>query len=297
MPVFFYSILSPWPFFATAQAVRIFARRSVLLKHQIATWTQEPVMSKKPKVLLIGWDAADWKIFNPLIGAGQAPATEQFIDHGVMGNLATLQPVLSPMLWNSIATGMRPFKHGVHGFTEINPHTNTVSPSLSTSRKVKAIWNILSQEGYKSHVVNWFVSHPPEEINGICISELFSKMPVSNSDPWKPGSDVIHPRSARDTFEPFRIHPHELTGADLQMFAPNIAEADQKNDKRVMMLANLVAEAATIHAATTHILEHEEWDFLAVYYGCIDHFCHGFMYYHPPQMQTVSDMDFIFTET
>ena len=40
---------------------------------------------------------------------------------GVHGNLATLYPVLSPMLWTSIATGKRPYKHGIHGFTEPLP--------------------------------------------------------------------------------------------------------------------------------------------------------------------------------
>ena len=33
------------------------------------------------------------------------PTLDAFINRGVMGNLATLQPILSPMLWNSVATG------------------------------------------------------------------------------------------------------------------------------------------------------------------------------------------------
>ncbi|MEY2440066.1 MAG: hypothetical protein QOI34_1451, partial [Verrucomicrobiota bacterium] len=60
------------------------------------------------RVLLIGWDAADWKIINPLLDAGLMPTLDAFINGGVIGNLATLQPILSPMLWNSIATGKRP---------------------------------------------------------------------------------------------------------------------------------------------------------------------------------------------
>ena len=60
---------------------------------------------KKNKVLLIGWDAADWKIINPLMDAGMMPALESLVNNGVMGNLATLDPPLSPMLWTSISTG------------------------------------------------------------------------------------------------------------------------------------------------------------------------------------------------
>src|ERR1700722_13923741 len=99
------------------------------------------------KVLLIGWDAADWKIANPLLDQGLMPTLDDFINHGVMGNLATLRPILSPMLWNSIATGKRADKHGILGFMEPDPQTGNVRPVTSTSRKVKAIWNILTQRG------------------------------------------------------------------------------------------------------------------------------------------------------
>jgi len=66
-----------------------------------------PVGLKKmtSKVLLIGWDAADWKIIHPLIDNGKMPNMAKFIEQGVIGNLATLYPELSPMLWTSIATG------------------------------------------------------------------------------------------------------------------------------------------------------------------------------------------------
>src|SRR5579863_7511741 len=97
------------------------------------------------KVLLIGWDAADWKIATPLMDQGLMPTLEKLVGRGVMGNLATLQPILSPMLWNSIATGKRPDKHGIHGFMEPDTQNGGIRPVSSTSRKVKAIWNILTQ--------------------------------------------------------------------------------------------------------------------------------------------------------
>ena len=121
---------------------------------------------KKPKkkVLLIGWDAADWRAIHPLVDQGKMPAMEHFINHGVIGDLATLQPVLSPMLWTSIATGKRPYKNGVHGFTEPDPVTGGIRPVTNLSRKTKAIWNILNQQGLKSNVVGWWPSNPAEPI-------------------------------------------------------------------------------------------------------------------------------------
>jgi predicted AlkP superfamily phosphohydrolase/phosphomutase len=87
------------------------------------------------KVLLIGWDAADWKVIHPLLDAGKMPNLERFLEQGVMGNIATLQPALSPMLWTSIATGKRPYKHGVHGFSEPDPVTGAIRPVTNLSRK------------------------------------------------------------------------------------------------------------------------------------------------------------------
>ena len=49
------------------------------------------------RVLLIGWDAADWKAITPLLDDGKMPAMERLVEGGVMGNLATLDPPLSPM--------------------------------------------------------------------------------------------------------------------------------------------------------------------------------------------------------
>ncbi len=128
------------------------------------------------KVLLIGWDAADWKIINPLMDAGHMPTLEKLVNGGVIGNFATLDPPLSPTLWTSIATGKRPYKHGIIGFTEPDPSGKGVRPVYITSRKVKAMWNIFNQHGMKSHVIGWWPSHPAEPINGTMISNLY---PVS----------------------------------------------------------------------------------------------------------------------
>ncbi|MFO1430709.1 MAG: alkaline phosphatase family protein [Candidatus Competibacteraceae bacterium] len=90
------------------------------------------------KVLLIGWDAADWKVINALIEQNKMPYTAALIEREVMGNLTTLQPVLSPMLWTSIATGKWPFKHGILGFSEPTPDGAGVQPVSQLSRKTAA---------------------------------------------------------------------------------------------------------------------------------------------------------------
>ncbi|HTS37722.1 MAG TPA: alkaline phosphatase family protein [Candidatus Solibacter sp.] len=244
------------------------------------------------KVLLIGWDAADWKVINPLLDQGLMPTLEDFVNHGVMGNIATLRPILSPMLWNSIATGKRADKHGILGFMEPDPQTGGVRPVTSTSRKVKAIWNILTQRGYKSHVLGWFAGHPAEPINGISVSDLFPYAvgPLEKEWPLPPGA--VHPESIRDTFAKLRMHPAEVSEAAILPWIPRAAEIDQEKDKGLQSFAKILSENCSIHNAATWILQNEQWDFLAVYYNGIDHFCHGFMHFHPPQMPGIPDDKF-----
>lgn len=244
------------------------------------------------KVLLIGWDAADWKVINPLLDQGLMPTLDDFINHGVMGNLATLRPILSPMLWNSIATGKRPDKHGILGFMEPDTQTGGVRPVTSTSRKVKAIWNILTQRGYKTHVLGWFAGHPAEPINGVSVSDLFpyAVAPLDKEWPLPPGT--VHPESLRDTFAGLRMHPAEVTEAAILPWIPRAAEVDQEKDKRLHSFSKILAENCSIHNAATWILQNEPWDFLAVYYNGIDHFCHGFMNFHPPRMEGVPEDKF-----
>ena len=244
------------------------------------------------KVLLIGWDAADWKVINPLMDQGLMPTLDDMVNHGVMGNLATLRPVLSPMLWNSIATGKRPDKHGILGFMEPDPQTGGVRPTTSTSRKVKAIWNILTQRGYKTHVIGWFAGHPAEPINGICVSDLFpyATAPLDKDWPLPPGS--VYPESMRETFAGLRMHPAEVTEAAILPWIPRAAQIDQEKDKGLQSFAKILSENCSVHNAATWILQNEPWDFLAVYYNGIDHFSHGFMHFHPPRMEGIPEDKF-----
>lgn len=241
------------------------------------------------KVLLIGWDAADWKVINPLLDQGLMPTLDEFINHGIMGNIATLRPILSPMLWNSIATGMRPDKHGIHGFMEPDPHNGGVRPVTSTSRKVKAIWNILTQRGFKSHVIGWFAGHPAEPINGISVSDLYPYAAAPLGQPWPMPPGAVHPETKRDVFANLRMHPAEVTEAAILPWIPLAGKIDQEKDKGLQSFAKILSENCSIHNAATWILQNEPWDFLAVYYNGIDHFCHGFMHYHPPRLEWVPE--------
>jgi predicted AlkP superfamily phosphohydrolase/phosphomutase/tetratricopeptide (TPR) repeat protein len=249
---------------------------------------------KQSKVLLVGWDAADWQVINPLIEAGEMPVLSGLIDGGVMGDLATLEPVLSPMLWNSVATGKRADAHGVLGFTEVwkSQRGDRVRPVTSTSRRVKALWNILSQAGLRSNVVGWFGSHPAEPIQGSCISDAFVRAFPDDPKAWPMMPGTVFPESLMQTIGKFRIHPSEIDREIVRMFVPRASEINPSKPNRIPALCRILAECFSTHAAATWLMENEPWDFMAVYYIGIDHFSHSFINFHPPRLPWVQEGEF-----
>ena len=232
-----------------------------------------------PRLLLVGWDAADWKIIDPLLAAGEMPHLASVISGGVRGNIATLYPALSPTLWTSIATGKRPFRHGIHGFTEPTPDGLGVRPITNLGRKTKAFWNILNQNGKRCLVVGWWPSHPAEPIDGVMVSNQFP--PERHSNPEQPAPpETVWPAAWQERLADLRVHPTEITGEILRMFVPRMAEVDQERDRSLFDLACVIAETMSIHNAATELIEQEIWDVAAVYYVGIDHFSHRFMRYH-----------------
>jgi len=250
------------------------------------------------KVLLIGWDAADWKVIHPLLDAGKMPHLARFVEQGVMGNIATLQPCLSPMLWTSIATGKRPYKHGIHGFSEPDPVSGGIRPVTNLSRKTKAIWNILNQNDKNTITVGWWPSNPAEPLSkGVMVSNDYQNA-YGPPEPWPMKPGTIHPERLEKYLTGLRFHPSELKEEDLRAFLPGLEgmsreELDKaEKDPRVQSLMKTIADCTSIHSAATALIQNEPWDLMCVYYDAIDHFGHMFMRYHPPQRPQVDDWDY-----
>jgi predicted AlkP superfamily phosphohydrolase/phosphomutase len=250
-------------------------------------------MSHSPRVLLLGWDAADWKVVRPLLAEGSMPNLAGLMARGVHGNHSTIYPALSPMLWTSISTGKRPPKHGVLGFSEPTPDGRGVRPCSILSRKTKAVWNILAQEGKRSVVVGWWPSFPAEPIPGAMVSNHFQQVPNDPDaalPPLVPGT--VSPGRVAGEIADLRVRPWEIPAEVLRMFVPRLDEVDQEKDKSLHDLAKILAETLSIHAAATDLLEREPWDFAAVYFDTIDHASHRFMQFHPPRQARVPEREF-----
>ncbi|MGH9563784.1 MAG: alkaline phosphatase family protein, partial [Terracidiphilus sp.] len=212
----------------------------------------------KPKVLLIGWDGASWSNIHPLLDSGAMPALARIIENGVMGELAGLPVPSSPLLWTTLATGYLPDKHGILDSVEPDPRSGGVRPVTRASLCAVPVWDILARLGLRSQVVGWPATHPATP-PAVCVSDGFAYgIPQS-----------ISPAELESTLSPLRFQPQEWTGDDLRLFVPELARIDQDKDKRPAKLAVILAQAASVQAATTALMERDHWDFTAVRFPTI----------------------------
>jgi predicted AlkP superfamily phosphohydrolase/phosphomutase/tetratricopeptide (TPR) repeat protein len=247
---------------------------------------------KKRKLLLIGWDAADWEVIDQLMLDGKMPTLASFLKRGVRGNIATLSPSLSPILWTSIATGKRAYDHGICGFVESLPDQGRVVPVRSTTRKCKAVWNILNEAGLRTNVVNWWPSYPAEVVQGVSVSNHYHLSPPPYGEQWRMDHGSIYPEHYQKTLEEFRVHPAELGLAHITPFIPDAARLDPEKDPVLKSCLRILAHSSSNHNAATWLMEHTEWDFMAIYQEAIDHFSHLAMKYHPPRLHHIDLEEF-----
>jgi predicted AlkP superfamily phosphohydrolase/phosphomutase/tetratricopeptide (TPR) repeat protein len=246
---------------------------------------------KLPKILLIGWDAADWIIIDPLIASGKMPNLQKLIGKGIRSNLKTLEPKLSPILWTTIATGKTADKHGILNFVEPKPDGDGLRISQSTSRKTKAVWNILSQSGIKTNVIGWYASHPAEPINGAVVSNLLFEDFIESGTELNPLTDkVVHPENIKSVISNARVHYSQFPEVLLHQLLPKHKELSRA-DKHIDSIKKKMGYALSIEQAAVQAMKMQSWNATFVFFDAIDTMGHQFMQYRKPRMSHVSEKE------
>lgn len=138
----------------------------------------------KHKVVFLGVDGADWQVIEPLMKEGKLKNLQSLMEKGRWGVLESMEPIRSPMVWNTIFTGQTPDKHGIVEWLL----------SYSENRLVKGIWNILSEYNLKSTIINIPGTFPPEEFLGKEISGFPYPTQTMNIYGWVIGTEKTKTR-------------------------------------------------------------------------------------------------------
>ena len=253
-------------------------------------------------VLFIGLDAADWMILDRLMERGRLPSLASLKARAAWGSIVSEEPMLSPILWTSIATGKRPDKHGILEFTVRDPATRRELPVTSDRRKVKALWNILSAFDRRTGILGWWATHPAEWVDGILVSERlgYQLFGMSGSFSGLPG--LVSPFPSVDP-KPRVVRAEEITYEEVKPFTgisreefDRAWEDGKKGDDLfghpVNHLRAILASTRTLKGLTLDLLRDGRWDLLAPYFEGTDTAAHRFAQYLPPRLPWVPSEDF-----
>lgn len=151
------------------------AGRGALLAFAVALlWVALPGCERPPppgRVIVLGLDGVDPDVVDLLVAEGRLPQFARLRRAGAAGRLRSSKPLLSPILWTTIATGKTPDQHQIGHFVALNAVTGEALPVTSRMRGVKALWNIFSDAGRRVAVVGWWATWPAEPVTGVIVSD------------------------------------------------------------------------------------------------------------------------------
>ncbi|HZB03066.1 MAG TPA: alkaline phosphatase family protein [Actinomycetota bacterium] len=206
-----------------------------------------------PRVLLIGWDGADWRILDPMLEAGLLPNLKALIDRGARGILKSTIPNHSWAAWPSFLTGLEPSNHGVYDIFEKEIGERRSLPVTYRSIKEKTMLGDLAAAGVPMVMTNLPLTFPPPRVEGALVAG--GVLPK-----WRP---FTHPESLAQDLEragsPFPINGMSWTTYRHRP-GPFLAEA-----------MNLTAARTK---ANLWLLDNTDWRFASLIYVATDRVQH-----------------------
>lgn len=268
----------------------------------------------RPRVLVVGLDGASWDRIERGIASGRLPTFQRLVERGLHAPLETLYPTHSPLIWNTIATGVPPNEHGIEDFyltqlprldvellripRSLDLLEDTFDalgelhrvPVTSSLRRRKAIWNLADEAGLKSAVVGLWASWPPEPLRrGFVVSDHAS---VVRRQEWldrgkisRPSAGATtHPAGLAAELASLQRSPGSVTREELSFFLPvddelwsefQAIREFSKHDKLSAFRATHLSDAFYF-AAARQLWRSEQPDLLFVYAKAIDGLSHFF---------------------
>jgi len=137
----------------------------------VSNWT--------PRVLVIGWDGADWRLLKPLMAQGHLPQLARLLTRAAHGDLMSTIPPITAAAWTSFITGRWPANHGVLSW-QFPLNASLERPWINASAlPSQTLWSLLSSAGQRLGVLNVPLTYPPPRLNGELIAGMLTPSAAS----------------------------------------------------------------------------------------------------------------------
>jgi hypothetical protein len=167
------------------------------------------------KVVLIGWDGATWEVIRPMLRRGELPVVGRLVEGRGRGVLMAEPPLLSPVVWSTLATGFPPREHGITGFELADPTSGGPILASSFHRERAALWQMVSAGEKDVGFVGWWSSWPAEPVQGYLVSDHLA---YNRWDDWATRGNkeqegnfyLTFPAELAGELEPFAVRPGDV---------------------------------------------------------------------------------------
>jgi Tfp pilus assembly protein PilF len=249
----------------------------------------------RSRVVLLGMDGLDWNVLNPMIEAGNLPHIARLARGGVRGKIRSITPMLSPVIWTSVATGVLPARHGIIDFLATTAREGEKVPVTSTLRKTRALWNILSDGGVSVGIVGWWATYPAETVRGYVVSDRVAYQLFGAHQAREQARDGrVYPPDLDPLVTSLTIAPETIPASTVQRYVrlpEDPAALPEAHARMIEELKTLVAAGDTYTAIALALGEKYRPDFQAIYIESTDTVAHLFMRYVPPPLPGVPPED------
>jgi predicted AlkP superfamily phosphohydrolase/phosphomutase len=205
------------------------------------------------RVLLVGWDGADWRILDPMLDGGLLPNLAGLLERGAKGVLRSTTPNHSWAAWPSFLTGVEPSNHGVYDIFEKEMGERKSLPVTYRSIREKTILADLTAAGASTVMTNLPLTFPPPRIDGKLVAG--GVLPK-----WRP---FTHPEPLGKELEDAGA-PFPVNGMSWTTF--------RNRPEPFLQEARDLTEART--TANLHLLDTTDWRFAALIYVATDRVQH-----------------------
>lgn len=225
--------------------------------------------------------------------AGELPHLAGLRQRGARARLRSLQPIISPVVWTTIATGYGPDDHGVIDFTVPDPESGDPIVITSRHRTAKAFWNLLDEAGMEVDVVGWWASWPAEAVRGRIVSDRVLAHAFYASQDATDG--LTHPADLYSTLAADFLSPEAVRFEDAAPFmrvdlsAWETADVHDFNDP-IGHFRHIYATLENAGTAARALLA-DPGDLVAAYFEATDTAGHMYMRYAPPAYPYANDAD------
>ena len=245
------------------------------------------VAGTEEKLLVVGFDGLDWEIVDELIVRGRLPNLRGLIERGTRAKLLTISPMLSPVIWTTIATGVEPSRHGILDFL-VQDASGGRQPVTSAQRRVPTVWELLSRAGIEVGVTGWWASWPADAVRGYLVSDRIAYQLFGfRADPDDPQGKTWPPE-LYTRVRPHITTPDAVTWDEVAAYltGPRLEreEFDAEEQRLLDEFRTLLASSRTYLTIAEDLRREFRPSLEVAYFEGTDTVGHLFMPYRPPPL-------------